>query len=101
MVSLPERLTASASTSDHHPMPMHATRTGSPAISFGLSSCFRTLHKGELSSQLLPARADRLHRCARNLLIRRPVAARHPDAADALAADEHWRAAFHRGPALR
>src|SRR5262249_47717727 len=49
----------------------------------------------------VPPRADRLDRRARNLFIRRPVAAGHADATDAFTIHDHRCAAFHRGPALR
>src|SRR6185369_13041061 len=76
MVSLPERLIASPSTSDHHPMPMHATF---------ISGLSREGCRGFL----------------RHALVEFPVTAGDADAADAFAAGHDRRAAFHRGPALR
>src|SRR6184192_4728815 len=78
MRSLPLRTIASASASDHQPMPTQATRRGS----------------------LTAARADRLDRLARDARVELEAAARHADAADAFAAEEDRGAAFHRGPAL-
>ena len=58
---------ASASTSDHHPMPMQATRSGRS-------------HADIISS----SRRSRFHRRARDALVGLPVAAADADAADAL-----------------
>src|SRR5208282_2254774 len=79
ILSLPERLIASASTSDHQPMPMDATRSGSAAM----------------------ACADRFDRLLRDALVRRPVAAGDADAADAFAVGDDRATAFHRGPSFR
>src|SRR5208282_2267929 len=79
ILSLPERLIASASTSDHQPMPMEATRNGSTAM----------------------AGADRFDRLLRDALVRGPVAAGNADAADAFAIGDDGTTAFHRGPPFR
>src|SRR3954470_1031233 len=79
MTSLPERLIASASTSDHHPIPMQATF---------ISSLLGT-RPGKRSGGFL-----------RDALVELPIAAGDPDAADAFAPGQDRGAAFHRGPAL-
>ena len=70
---MPERWIASASTSDHQPMPMQATRHFATAA---------------------------IDRFLRDALVELPVAAGNADAADAFAARHDRAAAFHRGPAL-
>src|SRR5436190_1268163 len=79
MESFPDRTIASASTSDHHPMPMQATVTGSSAM----SGC-----------------ADRRGCRLRHTLVELEAATAHADAADAFAVDDDRAATLHRGPAL-
>src|SRR6185369_8374654 len=81
---------ASARTSDHHPIPIQATRSGSTLI---------TLPSPKTMS--FPLRADRLHGQLGDPQIGLPIAAAHADAADAFAADQHGHAALHRRPAFR
>src|SRR6266567_1294642 len=81
MESFPDRTIASASTSDHHPMPMQATVTGSNGISFLAS-------------------ADRRGCRLRHTLVELEAATAHADAADAFAVDDDRAATLHRGPAL-
>src|SRR5438309_4766270 len=76
---------ASARTSDHQPIPMQATRSGSNAIGL-LRACAR-------------GSADGFDRFARDALVGRPVGAAHADPADAFAFHENRATAFHRGPA--
>src|SRR5712691_4763458 len=80
-----ERWMASARTSDHQPIPIQATRTGSNAIRL-LRACAR-------------GSADGFDRFARDALVGRPVGAAHADPADAFAFHENRATAFHRGPA--
>src|SRR6266478_7720960 len=94
-----ERKAASASTSDHQPMPTTATRSlrasaGPPFDSvMTLLACCASV--GVLRR---PCGADRLDGFARDAGVRLPIAAADPDAADAFALDDHREAAFHGGP---
>src|SRR4051794_40342038 len=82
---LPERLIASARTSDHHPMPTQATRSGSKPIIVNL----------------FPACPDCRHRSLRNAQIGLPIAPAHADCADTLAMQQNRDASLHCGPAIR
>src|SRR3954469_907428 len=82
---LPERLIASARTSDHHPMPIQATRSGSKPIIV----------------DLFPACPNCRHRSLRNAQIGLPIAPAHADCADALAIQQNRHASLHCGPAVR
>src|SRR5580765_3818345 len=55
MASLPERLIASASTSDHHPMPMQATFIACPQENESESDMAASCAKRSSNSQLPPA----------------------------------------------
>src|SRR6202163_1298892 len=98
--SLPERLIASASTSDHHPMPMQATRNGAPDIFPPLRPFQPFLLCLFCGISLFPARADRFDRRLRDLFVCRPIVAADPDTADAFSVEDDRIAPFHGGPAF-
>src|SRR6266849_8060940 len=102
MSMVSERKTASASTSDHQPMPITATRSLRVSAGPGFD-CVMTLLACCASMLALrgPRRADRLDGFARDAGVSLPIAAADPDAADAFSLDEHREAARHGGPPLR
>src|SRR5262245_55531125 len=96
---------ASARTSDHHPIPMQATRSGSALITLPSPKTLVS-PKAELVGRLrslmsFPVRADRLDRFLRKPQIGLPITAAHADAADTLAINQHRHAPFHRSPPFR
>src|ERR1700754_2620881 len=81
---------ASARTSDHHPIPMQATRRGPALTTFVLPRAL-----------LFPAQPDRLDGRFCNAQISLPVAAADADTADAFAVSRHGHTALHGGPSFR
>src|SRR5713226_2923578 len=95
---------ASARTSDHHPIPMQATRRGPALTTFALPQAEIAvcgLVSDEATRLLFPAHPDRLDSRLGDAQIRLPVAAADPDAANTLAVDQHRHTALHGGPSLR
>src|SRR5215468_5723629 len=91
---------ASARTSDHHPIPIQATRSGSALTTLSLpqpETCLRLVVSHLL---LFPAHPDRFDRRLGDTQIGLPVAAAYPDAANTLAVNQHGHPALHRGPTL-
>src|SRR6266478_430741 len=96
-----ERKAASASTSDHQPMPTTATRSLRASAGPGFDSFMALLACcASMGALCGPCGADRLDGLARAAGVCLPVAAADPDAADAFALDDHREAAFHGGPSL-
>src|SRR5258705_4849731 len=95
---------ASARTSDHHPIPMQATRRGlalTTSPSRGLRSQFCGLVSDEATRLLFPAHPDRLDSRLGDAQIGLPVAAAHPDTANTLAVNQHRHTTLHGCPSLR
>src|SRR5882757_1240054 len=100
---------ASARTSDHHPIPIQATRSGSALITLpsprtSPTSRLCTPRVDRLVSvpaMSFPIRADRLDGQLGDPQIGLPVTAAHADAADAFTVDQHRHAAFHGRPPFR
>src|SRR6185436_5630056 len=80
---------ASARTSDHHPIPIQATRSGSALITL------------PFPAMSFPMRADRLDGQLGDPQIGLPITAAHADTADTFAVNQHRHAAFHRRPPFR
>src|SRR5262245_43668020 len=92
---------ASARTSDHHPIPIQATRSGSALTILSLpqpETCLRLVATHVL---LFPAHPDRLDRGLGDTQLSLPVATAHADAANTLAVNQHGHPTLHRGPTLR
>src|SRR5713226_3031359 len=94
---------ASARTSDHHPIPMQATRRGPALTTFALPQADRScgLVPDEATRLLFPAHPDRLDSRLGDAQISFPVAAAHADTANTLAVNQHGHATFHGRPSLR
>src|ERR1700680_5067654 len=93
---------ASARTSDHHPIPTQATRRGLALTNFPLPQAeVAVVVPSRTKPLLFPAHPDRLDSRLGDAQISLPVTAADPDAANAMAVDQHGHTALHGCPPLR
>src|SRR5262249_58879401 len=91
---------ASARTSDHHPIPIQATRSGSALTILSLPRTEIAWCVSLWTMPLFPTHSDRLDRRLGDTQICLPVAAAHADTANALSVNQHGHATLHGGPSL-